>query len=417
MSESDVAIIGGGLAGSVAALAARRANPGATVGLVTTTETTFQQASGLIDVLGYTPSGEGPLADPFDVLPKLPETHPYRIVGSETVRGGLALFDDVAGDEYGGGGTDANALVPTCFGRAKPTARYPRSVERGLASEQRKTLLVGFEHLPGFDGPTAADRLAETLPYTLNGITVQFPTDARDPVAFARALDRNATTEDGTTVREELAATVRTYQSGEERIGLPAVLGIEETETILQNLSEAFQVPVFEVPMGPPSVPGRRLASLFARARDEANVEEYVGSRVVGAETENGQIQRVHLAGGGTHEAAQFVLATGGVLGGGVESDREAVREQVFGCHVDAPADRYEWADGDAFGDHQFARFGVSVDEQMRPLTEDGVPEFENLRAAGHVVGGFDFAAEKSGSGISLATGYAAGTEATADLS
>ncbi|PSQ46570.1 anaerobic glycerol-3-phosphate dehydrogenase subunit B, partial [Halobacteriales archaeon SW_12_67_38] len=38
-----------------------------------------------------------------------------------------------------------------------------------------------------------------------------------------------------------------------------------------------------------------------------------------------------------------------------------------------------------------------------------GGVEYGNLRAAGAVLGGADFAAEKSGSGISLATGYAAG--------
>jgi glycerol-3-phosphate dehydrogenase subunit B len=48
----------------------------------------------------------------------------------------------------------------------------------------------------------------------------------------------------------------------------------------------------------------------------------------------------------------------------------------------------------------------------LRPTDPDGAVEFENLRAAGAVLGGADFAAEKSGCGISLATGYAAGRNA-----
>jgi len=115
--------------------------------------------------------------------------------------------------------------------------------------------------------------------------------------------------------------------------------------------------------------------------------------------------------------ADQFVLATGGLVGKGVDSDRNGVREPIFDCYVAHSEDRYDWFADDAFGDHPFARFGVDADDELRPLDRDGDAEFPNLRAAGAVLGGYDFAAEKSGSGVSLATGFAAGqtagTEAT----
>jgi glycerol-3-phosphate dehydrogenase subunit B len=79
---------------------------------------------------------------------------------------------------------------------------------------------------------------------------------------------------------------------------------------------------------------------------------------------------------------------------------------------VPAPDDRYAWSDEAAFGDHAFARFGVRTDDDLRPTDGDGRPEFDNLRAAGSVLGGYDFPAEKSGSGVSIATGYAAGRAA-----
>ena len=106
------------------------------------------------------------------------------------------------------------------------------------------------------------------------------------------------------------------------------------------------------------------------------------------------------------------MLATGGLVGGGIDTDRESVREPVFGCHVPHPDDRYDWAEGRAFGEHAFARFGVVPDGSLRPTGPDGEAAFENLRAAGSVLGGADFAAEKSGGGISLATGYVAGRTA-----
>jgi glycerol-3-phosphate dehydrogenase subunit B len=54
----------------------------------------------------------------------------------------------------------------------------------------------------------------------------------------------------------------------------------------------------------------------------------------------------------------------------------------------------------------------VRTDDTLRPLDASGSVEFENLRAAGSVLGGYDFAAEKSGSGVSIATGHAAGRAA-----
>ena len=80
------------------------------------------------------------------------------------------------------------------------------------------------------------------------------------------------------------------------------------------------------------------------------------------------------------------------------------------------PEDRYDWFEDGVFDDHAFARFGVDVGPDLRPRDERGNLEFANLRAAGATLGGCDYAAEKSGSGVSIATGYAAGRAATEDL-
>ena len=64
----------------------------------------------------------------------------------------------------------------------------------------------------------------------------------------------------------------------------------------------------------------------------------------------------------------------------------------------------------DGFLDDQpFARAGLAVDDEFRPLDADGTPEFENLRAAGRVLGGADVAAEQSTGGVAVVTGYVAG--------
>jgi len=418
--EQDVLVIGGGLAGVSAAITA--AETGADVRLVSYKQSTLRNASGLVDVLGYTPDGEGPLADPLAAIPDLPPEHPYSRAGLAAVEKSLAMFDDLI-DTYEGSHTDRNALVPTHGGTVKPTARYPESAAAGLASDERDVLLVGFERLVDFDAPLAAAHLdAAGVPFEARGITVEFPIELNADTKvtrYAHLLDRDETVDadgsghGGQGVRGALADLVTEQLDGEGRVGFPAVLGDDHPETVRADLADRIGADVFEVPMGPPSLPGLRLADALFDILDERGVRIETGNPVVDHAARGAHVEHVLVDRNGSeipYAANTYVLATGGLVGKGIDSDREGVEEPIFNCHVPHPADRYEWFDEAAFGDHAFARFGVPIDESMRPQDEEGVPEYENLYAAGSVVGGYDFAAEKSGSGVSLATGYRAGT-------
>jgi glycerol-3-phosphate dehydrogenase subunit B len=413
--EEDVVVVGGGIAGSIAALAAART--GASVRVVTYKKSTLRHASGLIDVLGYA-DGEGPLADPYDGFDDLPDDHPYRVVGPDAVREGLALFDEVVGDEYLGDHTDANALVPTHGGAVKPTARYPRAAAGGVASDDRDMLLVGFSSMTDFEAPLAASHLAAAgVPFEVSGATIDFPRTFRADAKitrFAKALDSD---EDvgGRGTREALAAAVEPHLEGAERVGFPSLLGDDHRHEVRADLESYLGAEVFEVPMGPPSLPGLRLEDLLFDALDEAGVRISSGNKAVGYETDDENLSAVVVDRKGRevpYHADAVVLATGGLVGKGIGSSREGVREPLFDCYVPHPDDRYDWFVDDAFGDHPFAAFGVVPDDRLRPTRPDGHAEFENLFAAGGVVGGADVAREKSASGISLATGVVAGREA-----
>ncbi|EMA13801.1 glycerol-3-phosphate dehydrogenase subunit GlpB [Haloarcula marismortui] len=416
--ESEVLVIGGGLGGLTSALAAAR--EGADVRLVSYKQSTLRQASGLVDVLGYTPDGDGPLTDPYEAIPSLPEAHPYRKVGVQTVRDALSLFDDAV-PTYEGEHTDTNALLPTHGGSIKPTARYPAGASAGLASDTRDTLLVGIEEMVDFDAPHVAAHLDATgVPFDVRGETIRFPGDLRADAKvtrYAKLLDTNsevAVRGRMVPAREALAQRVNPLLEDEERVGFPAILGDDNPGAIRDALGDHLGVDVFEVPMGPPSLPGLRLEDTLFSALDEAGASIETGNPVVDFDGED-RIEKVFIEKNGAkipNSADQYVLATGGFVGKGVESDREGVYEPVFDCHIPHAADRYDWFEGELFGDHEFARYGVATDDDLRPLDASEHSEFENLRAAGSVLGGYDFAAEKSGSGVSIATGYAAGQRA-----
>ena len=372
---------------------------------------------------GDVPADEGPtdqtelIADPFAAIEDLPENHPYRIVGEEAIRDGLGIFDDAVGEAYDGDHTDRNALVLTHGGTVKPTARYPQSVAPGLASAAEDTLLVGFAGLTDFDAPAAATHLDATgVPFDVDGATVTFPIQFRDDALttrFAKALD---TDESG--VRKRLADAVRDTDpdlDDYERVGFPAMLGDDEGRAVRADLEERLGAAVFQIPTGPPSLLGMQLEDLLFDALDDAGVRLASGNPAVGYEANGGRIESVLVDRRGRevpYAAEEFVLATGGLVGKGIDSDRESVTEPIFGCHVPHPADRYDWSEPAAFGAHAFARFGVVPDGDLRPTDGSADPEFENLRAAGGVLGGADTPREKSAAGVSLATGAYAGRRA-----
>jgi len=416
--ESEVLVVGGGLAGLTSAIAAAR--QGADTRLVSYKQSTLRNASGLVDVLGYTPDGTGPVVDPYEAIPDLPAAHPYRTVGVEGVREALGLFDEVV-PQYRGSHTDANALLPTHGGTVKPTARYPAGASAGVASDDRDVLLVGFESMVDFDAPQAAAHLeAAGVPFDVRGITVPFPGSLRanaKVTRYAKLLDTDADVSvrgRDRPVRDALAERVNPELDGEGRVGFPAILGDDHARATRSALADRLGADVFEVPMGPPSLPGMRLEDALFDALDDAGASIETGNPVVDFDGDD-RIERVYVEKNGAkipNAADQYVLATGGLVGKGIESDRERVSEPIFDCHVPHASDRYEWFESNAFGDHPFAQFGVEIDADLRPLATDGTAEFGNLRAAGSVLGGYDFAAEKSGSGVSIATGHAAGRAA-----
>lgn len=420
MSDVDVLVIGGGLGGSLATLAAADEAAGATVRVVSPRQHPFQSETGLIDVLGAAPEAPDPVADPFEALQSLPASHPYRRLGAEALRAGLDRFDRATAGTYAGSRTDRNGLVPTKIGGARPVARYPASVEPGLLSRSDPVDLVGIISLPDFDPHHAAERLrAMDIPFEIDPVRVALPVDVETSapaMSIARSFDENDTIRADVRYRESAARGIGAYLEEPARVGLPAVLGLEEAIGTHATMAAELDADVFEIPLGPPSVLGRRLGRTLRGALADAGVEFERGRDVLDGTIADGVVTAVELDGGETVEPESVVLATGGLAAGGLRADRTGVSERLFDCHVPHPPDRTDWAAPSLLESHELATVGVDIDADAHPRDPDGDPVATNLYAAGRVVGGHDLVAQGAVAGVALATGYVAGTGAATSI-
>jgi glycerol-3-phosphate dehydrogenase subunit B len=165
----------------------------------------------------------------------------------------------------------------------------------------------------------------------------------------------------------------------------------------------------FELLSAAPSPHGWRLQQAIGLGAVRADVTDLhtAGARVTAAQ-----------AADKTHRGDAFVLATGHHIGGGLLKE-QPVREPLLGLGV--------FRDGTSVA-HAGTRLqhleylapaqqflaGLMTDERLHPLDEEGSLRFENLYAAGAVLGGFDYAGA-CGFGVPILTGWLAGRWAARD--
>jgi glycerol-3-phosphate dehydrogenase subunit B len=137
------------------------------------------------------------------------------------------------------------------------------------------------------------------------------------------------------------------------------------------------------------------------------------GVTAVGARINAGRIEAVEVANAtGTHAypVTSVVLASGGFASGGLELDSfGTTRETVFDLPLSGLPEGHRVRFAPRYFDEQpLATAGVATDDLLRPVDGSSRPVYENLHAAGAILAGATPWKEKSGTGISVATGYAA---------
>ncbi len=411
----DTIVVGAGLAGLTAAL--RLAEAGRRVLVLAKGVGATHLSPATIDVLGY---GDGRVRSPARALPELvsrqPE-HPYARLPPATVTAAIDWLASVTAPLGYAGGIDTNLLLPTPIGGAKPTAAAPETMRSGNLRFGGQFLLVGFRALKDFYPALVAANLGRAR----EGVTARAVELQLDDVADISSLGL-ARRFDDEVFRAQLAAQLRPRLEPRERVGLPAVLGLEGAPAVWRELQERLETEVFEIPTLPPSVTGIRLYEALRTRFRSAGGRMIVGGPVIGAETRDSRVDAVVVqaaARPNAYRAGSYVLATGGFASGGIELDsRGEVRETVFGLPVAGlpQSGRPRFSPG-LFDEQPLAKAGIAVDSSLRPLGADGRPVYENLYAAGATLAGAEPWREASGNGIALTSGYAAASAILAESS
>lgn len=411
MRENDVIVIGGGLAGLTAAAAA--AKRGKKVMVLSLGAGTLTIGGGIVDVLGYLNDGT-PVSNPAANLQQLGAEHPYAKIGTPAVEDALKFFKEMCeaeGYPYLG---DVNTTqwIPTAAGTLKPTCLVPQTMDTTELVNAKKVIIAGFENLKDFYPHLIAKNL-KTLPgfedkeYDTVMINPQLP-EGRDVTSLdvARWLD----TEAG---RAACIAQMRKAIQPGSVVIIPPVLGTQPSYQVADALKKAIGCTFVETAAVPPSMTGYRLRLAVVNYLRKLGVKIVEQATVVRSIVENGKCVAVvtgNVDRERTYYAKSFVLANGGFYGGGFIAEPGKVIEPIFDLHVDAPEDHEQWANFHLFSDKEqpFAKFGVNVDDKLRPLDAAGKVVLSNVHIVGRNLRGYDFCFEKSGNGVAVASGYQA---------
>jgi glycerol-3-phosphate dehydrogenase subunit B len=305
---------------------------------------------------------------------------------------------------------DRNALVLTPVGTIKPSYFIPRTMWNGVQALQAKEpcLIVDIEGLKGFSARQIVASLRSMWP-NLSHATISFPGTLNPGEVYLEPLARSLVIPQ---TREALADALRPHLKKARFLGMPAVLGIQDSHRILSDIENRVGVPVFEIPTMPPSIPGLRLKETFESNLSAKGIRRFFQKRVMGVQVD-GRGFMVQI--GDTSPETRIktkgvVLASGRFLGKGLSADRKQIRESIFNLPVYQPVKRSEWHCNEFLdpAGHPVNRAGIETDDRFRPLGRSGKAAHESLFAAGSILAHQDWIRQKCGSGLAIATAYAA---------
>ncbi|MDY5051295.1 MAG: anaerobic glycerol-3-phosphate dehydrogenase subunit GlpB [Candidatus Mucispirillum faecigallinarum] len=418
MRHSDILVVGAGMAGLMAAVTA--AKSGLSVSVLSEGAGVISIGSGAVDFLGYV-NGKKITDNPFNHLNELDKNHPYNIIGAENIKKAFASLIEIStsnGYEIKMNDEGLNQTAISIAGTTKPTYICSESNNASRILKAKKILFAGVEYLKDAQPALAVKQAKQYKVFAdaeLESAILKSPFGKTHRVLNSLDLARYVDKEEGFNwLKSELVRV----SGGFDAVIIPPICGtVNYTKSFkeLQNLGfilvEAVSIP--------PGVGGYRLRNALISEAKKLGIKFIENCNVQRAVIENGKCKSLtalhsNIAGAleTEYSADKFIIATGGVIGGGIASTPDKVYEKIFNIEIKSPASVEERSDKNVFGSHIFTKFGVNVNNKLQAIDSSGSPLYDNVFFAGNTLSDYDFPTEKSGYGVACSTGYTAALSA-----
>ena len=403
----DGIVVGGGLAGLTAGI--RASERGKRILIISEGVGSLTYSSGVID-LGEVGRLQGL------------ENHPYALLGETVVRAGMKYFQALFPDYQGKWGEIQQVLTP--LGSPRRAGLMPEGLNAEALQDARQIVLVAPEGMKDFFPDVIMANLERAYPQSV----VKLHPIRMDEFEAWRVLGKSVTGMDYAKFWRSVAGSegLKRVLNGlaQDILGksvTPEAASREKLVVIFPGLVAAFSntlkealskapFSVVEMTAFPPSACGQALYDALKQKFRALGGELLVGAGVRSVELIGKTCKQVMVKSKGrdtAFSARSFVLASGGIFGGGIEVAPENARETVFGLPLHLPA---TWTQAEFLGEQPYAQMGIEVNRELRPVDpRSGEVLLENVRVIGRTLAHWDPWVEHSGGGVSLASGWFAG--------
>lgn len=399
----DCIVIGGGLAGLIAGI--RAAERGKKILIISKGLSSLSYSSGAIDI-----GDVGQLERQTD--------HPYSLLRQSVVRAGMDYFQKLFPNYQGSWGSTEIMLTP--LGTPKETTLVSKMQNAGPLNNADIIVLVAPEGLKDFFPDIIKDSLEKNYPkariiiypfkisafdawYTLGKpVTgMEYANYWKTPSGIAEFKKLLIS------IHRKIADCRKNFKEIKKAVVSPELSS--SWSKPLQDILAETPFPFIELTAFPPSANGHNLYCALTKKFKSLGGELLLGSEVEFVQC-RGKIAEKAIVkskvSSSAFAARSFVLATGGILGGGIEVTPDSAQETVMGLPLFIPS---KWTNAQFLSEQPYTHTGVEVDNQLRPLDSKKEIVLNNVRIAGRMLAHYDPWSNNCAGGVSLATGWFAG--------
>lgn len=414
--KTDVLVVGSGMAGLVAALAAVK--QGCNVSVASEGMGALAISNGCIDLLGYDGNGNR-LDDPWAGMDSLAANHPYQLVGKEEIKTALTevcaslasqgLPMHSAKDE---GGRECNMLVPTIMGTLRPTWLFQADLDWENIRKAKSVLVLGVKGFRDFRPRLIINQLLKYPEWENKEFgSVVLPEPFKEGHRSLNALDL-AYVGDRVQGKAWLLDALKNKGKDYDLALIPPIMGTKANSPLRKLVPEALGCKCVELQTIPPGVAGLRIRNALVDELVNAGVEFYENAQISDPVVKDGQCESLTVNSSGKkfiHTPKSVVVATGGILSGGIILGEGTAKEAIFDINLPVPENVDDWTNRDIFAEQMFAKLGVCANSSLQAIDDKNEVILKNVFFAGRTLGGYDFTREKSGQGVAIASGWKAG--------